>query len=139
MAWTRGAGTRGGHVLGTAGPDAPSIPQSLSPTVTTPPTRYAAVHLTPRPQEFAAVTIAEQKEAGAAAPLPSLRLSLPFDEAALWRDNGEFVRKALDVARVRVVDVSTDAAAAAEDPTGRAKDAVPGEPVVWGFAAATEV
>ena len=88
----------------------------------------------PSSQEFAAVTIAMQKEAGAHA-LPCLRGALPMDEAALWRDNDEYVRKALDIARVHIFDVSADPECAKSEPTGRAKDVIPGEPIVWGYAA----
>ena len=83
------------------------------------------------PQEFANLTITAQKERGAArGPLPALRGELPFDEAAVWRANEEYVRKALDMRRVVVHDVTLDPACAVGDPTGRAKDVVPGEPVV---------
>ena len=70
------------------------------------------------------------KHEGRTTGLPSLSGALLFSEAAVWAENMEFVRKALDIPCVEVVDVTANPAAAAVDPTGRAKDVVPGEPAV---------
>lgn len=101
---------------------------------------------------------------------------MPFDEASVWGENAEYVRKALDIANVHVLRVEdgecammwaarlrhapvclsyhqiTRASCAnmpsyhptlisspaegvvAADPSGRAKDVVPGEPAVFAYA-----
>ena len=61
---------------------------------------------------------------------------MPFDEYAVWADNLEYVRKALDlpggVTIVRTSDLAlaTPAAAAELDPAGKARDVVPFQPDV---------
>ena len=92
--------------------------------------------VTKKVMEFAALTVAAHKERGGRVALPALRLELPFDEVAVWRANAEYVTKSLDVPALHVIDVSADPAAAASDPTGRAKEVVPGEPAVHAFVRA---
>lgn len=80
--------------------------------------------------EFASVTVAEHRER--AEPSPTLRGEVPFDEAALWLGNLEYVAKALDIPAVHVLRVE-EAGALESDPTGRAKNVVPLEPFAHAF------
>ena len=77
--------------------------------------------------EFASVTIADHR--GRDAPTPQLRGTPAIDEARLWADNEEYLKKALDVPAVRVVKIE-DPGALALDTTGKAKAVTPGEPHV---------
>jgi leucyl-tRNA synthetase len=79
---------------------------------------------------------------GRAAPTPALALALPFDEYAVWTDNLEYVRKALEVpgtVRVYRIDdpalVAGSASAALLDPANRVKEVTPLEPECYPFAA----
>ena len=85
-------------------------------------------------QAFASLTITAH--AGRSSALPILQGEVPIPEAAVWTNNAEFVRKSLDIPHVSVVDVVVDPAAATADPTGKAKDVVPGEPVVHAYVVA---
>ena len=77
--------------------------------------------------EFASVTIADHR--GRDAPTPQLRGTPAIDEARLWADNAEFLKKALDVPAVRVVKIE-DPGALELDTTGKAKAVTPGDPHV---------
>jgi hypothetical protein len=67
----------------------------------------------------------------------TLAMRMPFDEFAVWRDNAEYVRCALDLSGgVRVLRADDAAAplAPADDPQGKAKDVFPGSPDVHAWA-----
>jgi leucyl-tRNA synthetase len=93
---------------------------------------------------LASVTIAAMR--GRAEPTPALALRLPFDERAVWADNAEYVRKALELpgtVRVLLADDARlapgSATARALDPNNRVKEVTPGEPEVWPYATPEEV
>jgi leucyl-tRNA synthetase len=88
---------------------------------------------------LASATISDMK--GRTTPTATLAMSLPFDEFAMWTDNAEYVRKALDLpGGVAVFLVSDPALAAGSpsakelDPLARAKDVVPMDAAMHPFA-----
>lgn len=84
--------------------------------------------------EFANLTILSHRDrAPGDGPSPALALTVPFDEAAVWAENVEYVRKSLGIPNVLVKRVE-DEGVVAGDPSGRAKDVVPGEPAVYAYA-----
>ena len=85
--------------------------------------------------QLASLAVAEMK--GRSSLSPTLALQTPFDEAAVWRDNAEYIAKCLELPEGIEVVMTDDArlagaATAAElDPLGKAKNVVPMEPDVF--------
>jgi hypothetical protein len=57
---------------------------------------------------LAAIT-AHKERTAADGPSPALKLQVPFDEAAVWGENAEYVRKALDIPNVVILRVEDGA------------------------------
>jgi leucyl-tRNA synthetase len=84
--------------------------------------------------EFANLTILSHRDrAPGDGPSPALGLTVPFDEAGVWGENVEYVRKSLGIPNVIIKHVE-DEGVVAGDPSGRAKEVVPGEPAVFAYA-----
>ena len=91
--------------------------------------------------QLASLAVAEMK--GRSALSPTLALQTPFDEAAVWRSNAEYIAKCLELPGGIEVVLSDDARltgsaeeAAKVDPLGKAKAVVPMEPDVFPVVAA---
>lgn len=85
--------------------------------------------------QLASTSIAEMK--GRSTLSATLALKTPFDEAAVWRDNKEYISKCLELPEGIEVVLTDDARlatpeeAAKIDPLGKAKNVVPMEPDVF--------
>jgi leucyl-tRNA synthetase len=67
-----------------------------------------------------------------------LAMQLPFDEYAVWTENADFVKRALDLSGSVIVykidDDSRGPLSKEEDPAGKAKDVLPLEPDIHAYA-----
>ena len=85
--------------------------------------------------QLVSLAVAEMK--GRATLSPMLALQLPFDEAAVWRDNADYISKCLDLPEGLDIVMTNDPRLAAADsaaqldPLGKAKGVVPMDPDVF--------